>query len=132
MPYDMATTYSPLVTAKQIAGRPLGADPAMWKQLFPTINPTIDGRVPTAQSIQYLVSSRMNASRELIAVAMVPESPTHRTQFEQLFDFLLMKECVNLPYLFESSKLIPMLADMDSSFLGESVPSTNRLLGSFM
>jgi hypothetical protein len=92
MPYDVATTYSPLVNAKQVAGRPLGVEPAMWKQLFPTINPTIDGRVPTVQSIQYLVSSRMNASRELIGVAITPAAPAHQVQFQRLFDFLVMKE----------------------------------------
>jgi hypothetical protein len=81
-----------MVTAKQIGGRSLGADPHLWKTLFPSSNPTIDGRVPVDQSAKYLVQSRLASSKELIAVTLSPTSPEDVQSHEMMFDFLVGKK----------------------------------------
>lgn len=80
------------VSCKQIAGRSLEPLSGYWQTLFPTPQARIDGRVPTAQSNQYLVSVRMNSSKELIVVIFSPRSTEATAKFDELIDFLIRKE----------------------------------------
>lgn len=86
------------VTCKQIAGRALEPMSGYWQTLFPSPQARIDGRVPTAQSIKYLVSIRMNSSKELIVVNFTPRSDDALVKFNELIDFLIGKEYVSLVF----------------------------------
>ena len=95
MPYDSNTTYMPRVFARQIGGRPLGPLPETWKIICPTLSFTIDGRVPTANSADYLVQSRLSSTKELIAVSFTPTGPEERRHYDLMVDFLIGKEFVS-------------------------------------
>lgn len=81
------------VDARLVAGRPSDfSDPTFWGSLFvaPTLN--IEGRVPVQASSVYLLDSRLNSGRELVAVVFEPRQESERANFGQLVDFLLVKE----------------------------------------
>ncbi|KLO12715.1 hypothetical protein SCHPADRAFT_904862 [Schizopora paradoxa] len=91
MPYDANTVITPSVIAKQVGGRTLASSSSAWKSLFPTSDARIDGRVPVPNSSQYLINMRLNATKELIAVCLRPESEEHVKKFDELSDFLVKK-----------------------------------------
>ncbi|KAF5383828.1 hypothetical protein D9615_003631 [Tricholomella constricta] len=91
MPLDSTIPQETPVAARQVGGRPLEHDSALWKTLFPSELLRIDGRVPVENSSKFLLQMRMNASRELIAVAFTPASESSDTGFRILSDFLIAK-----------------------------------------
>lgn len=94
MPLDSSIPQEVAVTARQIGGRALGHDSVLWRTLFPAEHLRIDGRVPVDKSAEYLTQSRLNPGRELIAVALAPESEASAANFEALSKFLTSKGCV--------------------------------------
>lgn len=98
MPLDSTIPQETPVVARQVGGRPLGDGSALWKTLFPSELLRIDGRVPVENSSKFLLQTRMNMSKELIAVAFVPASESGEVGFRILSDFLIAKGCVY--YLF--------------------------------
>ncbi len=91
MPYDANATIAPSVIAKQIGGRSLTNSSSAWKALFPSPDARVDGRVPVPNSSQYLINMRLNATKELVAVCLQPESEEHFAKFNELFGFLVNK-----------------------------------------
>lgn len=102
MPLDSTIPQEVDVKARQAGGRKLEADSLLWKTLFPVDHLRIDGRVPVDKSAQYLTQSRLNSSRELIAVVFFPDSEASATSFDLLSKYLIGKGCVLLVYFFES------------------------------
>lgn len=95
MPFDPEPALINTVSVKQVGGRPLGISTAVWSALFRSTRAVIDGRVPTDRSTKYLLTTRLNANKELIAVAFEPAD--HSTQqFTELIKFLVKKEYVIL------------------------------------
>ena len=80
--------------ARQIGGRGLAPDSPLWHTLFPIDHLRIDGRVAVGSSAQYLLASRLNAAKELIAVAWTPVSDSDMAVLKMLKTFLINKECV--------------------------------------
>jgi hypothetical protein len=76
---------------KQVGGRPLGSSRTVWNQLFKSNKAIIDGRVAIDRAVKYLVSSRMNASKELVVVAFDTEEAS-RAKLNRLYDVLVQKE----------------------------------------
>lgn len=118
------------LVAHQIGGKPLGADSSLWKTLFPSDILRIEGRVPVENSLKYLVQMRMNPSKELYAVALVPAGPQDENDFKAFNNFLISKRFVprhmlNLPFLSGF-----FLVDTVSYFLGETDPRIITLVGS--
>lgn len=103
MPLDANTNLTPKVITKQIGGRELEPLSGYWQTLFPHRQARIDGRVPTNTSTQYLVTTRLNPTKELIAVCFTPSTDEDKAMFDELINFLLQKEYVKL-YLFSSSQ----------------------------
>ncbi|KAJ7577052.1 hypothetical protein C8J56DRAFT_972207 [Mycena floridula] len=91
MPLDSTIPQETPVTARQIGGRKLDGDSALWKALFPSDLLRIDGRVPVDKSSQFLLQVRMNTTKELMAVAFSPASATSDSGFRILTDFLIAK-----------------------------------------
>ncbi|KAG5647794.1 hypothetical protein DXG03_007716 [Asterophora parasitica] len=91
MPLDATTQQETPVVARQIGGRSLEHESLLWKTLFPSELLRIDGRVPVENSSKFLLQMRMNASRELIAVAFSPSSESSDAGFRILSDFLIAK-----------------------------------------
>ncbi|KAF7308779.1 Transcription elongation regulator [Mycena kentingensis (nom. inval.)] len=91
MPLDSTIPQETPVNARQVGGRQLDATSVLWKTLFPSDLLRIDGRVPVDKSSQFLLQTRMNSAKELIAVAFTPESPAAGGGFQQLMDFLIAK-----------------------------------------
>lgn len=91
MPLDSAIPQEVDVKARQAGGRKLETDSLLWKTLFPADHLRIDGRVPVDKSSQYLTQSRLNVSRELIAVAFSPESQASAASFDLLSKYLIDK-----------------------------------------
>ncbi|KAF8074849.1 hypothetical protein FPV67DRAFT_1357997, partial [Lyophyllum atratum] len=91
MPLDSTIPQETPVVARQVGGRPLGHDSALWKTLFPSELLRIDGRVPVENSSQFLLQMRMNGAKELIAVAFSPASESSDAGFRILSDFLIAK-----------------------------------------
>ncbi|GJE91188.1 hypothetical protein PsYK624_073370 [Phanerochaete sordida] len=91
MPLDSTIPQEVDVKARQAGGTKLEADSPLWKTLFPVDHLRIDGRVPVNKSAQYLTQSRLNVSRELIAVAFSPESEASAASFDLLSKYLLDK-----------------------------------------
>jgi hypothetical protein len=77
--------------ARQIGGRTIEFGSPLWKTLFPSDLLRIDGRVPVDKSAQFLLQTRMNSTRELIAVAFSPGSSGANAGFQILTDFLIAK-----------------------------------------
>ncbi|PFH51770.1 hypothetical protein AMATHDRAFT_74665 [Amanita thiersii Skay4041] len=88
MPLD-ASMQETTVTARQLGGRTI--DEKLWKTLFPTEVLRIDGRVPIDSSCQFLLQTRMNPAKELIAVAFSPSDDDSGQSFKAISDFLIGK-----------------------------------------
>src|SRR6266702_4188923 len=95
MPIDSAVPQELRVDARQIGGRGLAADSSLWRTLFPIDHLRIDGRVAVGSSAQYLLASRLNSAKELIAVAWKPVSDADMAVLKTLKMFLINKECVH-------------------------------------
>lgn len=80
------------VACKQIGGRTLEPMSGFWQTLFPSPQARIDGRVPVSQSIKYLVSIRLNSTKELVVVNFAPRTEEAQAKFNELIDFLVGKE----------------------------------------
>ncbi|KAJ6581495.1 hypothetical protein B0H19DRAFT_508904 [Mycena capillaripes] len=91
MPLDSTIPQETPVVARQVGGRTLESGSALWKTLFPSELLRIDGRVPVDKSAQFLLQTRMNSTRELIAVAFSPGSSSANAGFQILTDFLIAK-----------------------------------------
>ncbi|KAJ7043631.1 hypothetical protein C8F04DRAFT_1366635 [Mycena alexandri] len=91
MPLDSTIPQETPVVARQMAGRTLESGSVLWKTLFPSELLRIDGRVPVDKSAQFLLHTRMNSTKELIAVAFTPGSPSGNPGFQILMDFLIAK-----------------------------------------
>lgn len=91
MPLDSTIPQEVSLVARQTGGRSLSADSPLWQTLFPNDHLRIDGRVPTANSAQYLTQSRLNTARELIAVAFSPESEASKMSADALMRYLIGK-----------------------------------------
>ena len=92
MPLDSVTPLAPSVDAKQIGGRVLEIHSGLWETLFTSATARIDGRVAVQNSTQYLVTTRLNAAKELIAVSFAPSSNDEIVKFNELIDYLVKKE----------------------------------------
>ncbi|KAF8315381.1 hypothetical protein DL93DRAFT_2112272 [Clavulina sp. PMI_390] len=80
------------VDAHLLGGRPLDFnDAAFWQNLFRSPILTIEGRVPIPASESYLLNSRLNSGRELVAVDFVPQTPDSQSSYEELCNGLLAK-----------------------------------------
>lgn len=91
MPLDPKPALINKVNVRQVGGRRFGSSPTVWNQLFKSTKAVIDGRVPTDRSTKYLVTTRLNASKELIVVAF-ETSEGSPEKFTELFDFLINKD----------------------------------------
>ncbi|KAH8108343.1 hypothetical protein DFH11DRAFT_1691587 [Phellopilus nigrolimitatus] len=91
MPVDNLSSLAPFVICKQIGGRTFEPLSGYWQTLFPSPQARIDGRVPVNTSAQYLVSTRLNPVKELIAVCFTPFSEED-TRFNELIDYLVGKD----------------------------------------
>ncbi|KAF8141535.1 hypothetical protein EV363DRAFT_1425646 [Boletus edulis] len=89
MPVDSSIPQVAPVVARQVGGRTLGADSPLWRTLFPSDMLRIDGRVPIENSAQFLLQTRLNPQKELIACAFSPEGGDSILQ--TFSDFLLHK-----------------------------------------
>jgi hypothetical protein len=93
MPLDSSIPQLARVVARQIGGRILGESSLLWRTLFPSGTLRIDGRVPIENSAQFLLQTRLNAQKELIACAFSPEGDDGTLQ--TFSDFLLQKKWVH-------------------------------------
>jgi hypothetical protein len=92
MPIDSSVLQELKVFARQIGGRGLASDSPLWRTLFPHSHLRIDGRVAVTSSAQYLLASRLNSAKELIAVAWTPVSDADMVALKTLSNFLINKE----------------------------------------
>ncbi|CAE6368904.1 unnamed protein product [Rhizoctonia solani] len=76
---------------KQVAGAPFHDIEANRKSLFPVSLFEVIGRVPTTQATNYLVSMRLNPTKELFACVLCPYEDDKRAYFE-LHKILLGKD----------------------------------------
>ena len=91
MPLDSTLAQEVFLVARQSGGRALGHDSRLWQTLFPSAQLRIDGRVPVDKSAAYLTQTRLNPTKELIAVAFSPAPQTDGTGFQTLIDYLISK-----------------------------------------
>lgn len=91
MPLDSTIPQEVSLVARRAGGKALPGDSPLWQTLFPSDILRIDGRVPTANSAQYLMQSRMNPGKELMAVAFEPESDVSKSSAETLTQYLITK-----------------------------------------
>ncbi|THH32466.1 hypothetical protein EUX98_g1724 [Antrodiella citrinella] len=91
MPLDSTIPQEVSLMARQSGGRSIAGDSLLWQTLFPSDHLRIDGRVPTANSAQYLTHSRLNTAKELIAVAFSPDSEASKVLADALIQYLLGK-----------------------------------------
>lgn len=92
MPIDSAVPQELRVDARQIGGRGLSSDSPLWRTLFPIDHLRIDGRVAVGSSAQYLLASRLNSAKELLAVAWTPVSDADMAVLQTLKTFLINKD----------------------------------------
>ncbi|KAH9967592.1 hypothetical protein BC827DRAFT_605522 [Russula dissimulans] len=92
MPVDSSVPQELKVFARQIGGRSLASDSPLWRTLFPHDHLRIDGRVAVASSAQYLLASRLNSAKELIAVAWTPVSDVDMAALRAMSSFLINKD----------------------------------------
>ncbi|KAH9166816.1 hypothetical protein EDB89DRAFT_2001434 [Lactarius sanguifluus] len=92
MPIDSAVPQELRVDARQIGGRGLASDSPLWRTLFPIDHLRIDGRVAVGSSANYLLASRLNSAKELIAVAWTPMSDADMAVLQTLKTFLINKD----------------------------------------
>ncbi|KAG8785843.1 hypothetical protein FRC15_000606 [Serendipita sp. 397] len=91
MPLDPKPALINDVTVQQVGGRPFGTSPTVWDNLFKSKKTLIEGRVPTDRSIKYLMTTRLNSSKELVVVLFTP-TESSKEKFTELFDFLVAKD----------------------------------------
>ena len=91
MPTDSTMSQELRVVARQIGGRSLASDSPLWRTLFPLDHLRIDGRVAVDSSAQYLLASRLNIAKELIAVAWTPVSDADMMALKTMSSFLMNK-----------------------------------------
>ncbi|KAI0788754.1 hypothetical protein C8Q75DRAFT_767793 [Abortiporus biennis] len=91
MPLDSTIPQEVSLVARQVGGRTLGGGSPLWHTLFPTEVLRIDGRVPVANSAQYLTQMRLNPAKELIAAAFSPDSEGSKAGFDALSNHLINK-----------------------------------------
>ncbi|CAK5283082.1 unnamed protein product [Mycena citricolor] len=147
MPIDSTIPQETRVAARQIGGRQIDHDSLLWKTLFPTDLLRIDGRVPTDKSAQFLLQTRMNSSKELVAASFSPVSEDGDSGFQTLMDFLIAKgrhglvfpwgsrpkdyhpgkELYMVPLL--SSDAIPDFMEVLDNFSLPTVRTSNYLIG---
>ncbi|KAG8705208.1 hypothetical protein FRC09_003096 [Ceratobasidium sp. 395] len=82
---------------KQIGGAAFNDTPENRQALFPASLFEIIGRVPTAQAVKYLVSMRLNPTKELFAVALVP-SEVDKPAYTELHKLLVGKDRYGLVF----------------------------------
>ncbi|KIL69264.1 hypothetical protein M378DRAFT_157517 [Amanita muscaria Koide BX008] len=90
MPLESAMQETAVV-ARQLGGRPIDDTSVLWKTLFPTAMLRIDGRVPTTNSCTFLLQTRLNPSKELVAVAFSSADTANASSFKSISDFLIGK-----------------------------------------
>ncbi|EIN06001.1 hypothetical protein PUNSTDRAFT_145392 [Punctularia strigosozonata HHB-11173 SS5] len=88
MPLDSTVPQETPVIARQMGGRQLGHSSPLWQTLFPSDHLRIDGRVPVDKSAAYLLQTRMNPTKEVIAVAF---SSDGGDSLQTLIDYLIAK-----------------------------------------
>jgi hypothetical protein len=76
---------------RQIGGAPFHDIEENRKSLFPVSLFEIIGRVPTTQAVNYLVSMRLNPTKELFACALMP-SEEDKLAYLELHKILIGKE----------------------------------------
>ena len=91
MPLDSLIAQDVSLEARQVGGRLLEHGSLLWQTLFPAQQMRIDGRVPVDKSAQYLTQMRLNASKELIAVAFTPQG-VDNAGFTSLVEYLIAKQ----------------------------------------
>ena len=134
MPMDGPEDLASEVICKQIGGQSLEVESGYWQILFPSSEARIDGRVPTQPSTQYLITTRMNPSRELIAVVFTPQ-PEKDAKFNDMIEFFTKKESVMFYFMQEirfTHIFISFLADMLLSSLGVPVRSPMHLVENYI
>lgn len=94
MPVEGSASLAPSVVARQIGGRTLESQSGYWQILFPAPITRIDGRVPVDKSSQYLVATRLNPQKELIAVCFTPAQDDDAAKFNELIEFFVEKKSV--------------------------------------
>jgi hypothetical protein len=92
MPINSSVPQELRVEVRQIGGRAIAFDSPLWRTFFPQDHLRIDGRVAVDSSAQYLLSSRLNSAKELIAVAWAPVSDADMLALKSLSSFLIHKE----------------------------------------
>lgn len=92
MPLDSTVPQETPVVARQVGGRHLEENSALWRTLFPTELLRIDGRVPVPNSAQYLLQMRMNSTKELISVILTPASTADEMGCKTLSNYLIGKK----------------------------------------
>ncbi|KAG8968416.1 hypothetical protein FRB90_010821, partial [Tulasnella sp. 427] len=90
MPTDQDNVWTSRCEARHIGGRDLGTSDHLWKLLFTQPITRIDGRVPVPASNKYLVDTRLNPSKDLVAVALTPIEEGD-PEFAKLNEFLIKK-----------------------------------------
>lgn len=91
MPLDSSIPQEVSLVARQTGGRTIEAGSPLWQTLFPNTHLRIDGRVPVNNSALYLTQSRMNTTKELIAVAFSPDSEESRVSADAVMKHLIGK-----------------------------------------
>ncbi|KAG8746222.1 hypothetical protein FRC10_005738 [Ceratobasidium sp. 414] len=82
---------------KQIGGAPFNDTIENRQALFPASLFEIIGRVPTTQAVKYLVSMRLNPSKELFAIALVPNE-ADKPSYIELHRLLISKDRYGLVF----------------------------------
>ncbi|CAE6367280.1 unnamed protein product [Rhizoctonia solani] len=82
---------------KQVAGAPFHDIEANRKSLFPISLFEIIGRVPTSQAVNYLVSMRLNPTKELFACVLIPNEDD-RPAYLELHKILIGKDRYGLVF----------------------------------
>ncbi|KAG8924919.1 hypothetical protein FRC01_010900 [Tulasnella sp. 417] len=90
MPNEQDSAWTAPCLARQIGGRSLGTSDFLWKLLFTQPITRIDGRVPVPASTKYLVDTRLNPTKDLVAVALTPVDEGDQ-EFAKLNEFLIKK-----------------------------------------
>lgn len=86
------------VDAYLLAGRPPQFDDLVfWNSLFRSQTLIIEGRVPVPASESYLLNSRLNSGRELVAVSFMPRNKGKTGSYQELSNGLLAKGLVSQP-----------------------------------
>ncbi|KAG8949867.1 hypothetical protein FRC04_008170 [Tulasnella sp. 424] len=90
MPNEQDSAWTSMCQARQVGGRNLGTSDFLWKLLFTQPITRIDGRVPVPASTKYLVDTRLNPTKDLVAVALTPMDEGDQ-EFAKLNEFLIKK-----------------------------------------